>query len=1183
MAYDLGTAHGKIELEYTGRKEADAAQRDMDKLKDKSKDTDKSLRILGASLKGLGKGVAIGGLAVGLANAGVAAADLAIQVAGVVPQLVSIGSLAAALPAMIVGVAASVGVMKAAFAGVGDAVGAAFDTEHPEKFDKAIKNLSPSAQAFAKAVQASSADLRKFQQGLQESFFSASTLTAQFGKAQGALQTLGPNLKGIAGDFGELTRRVANFALSRDSIEFVNSSLTTFRSALKDAAPALIPILAGLRDVGTVGQTLMRNLGAAVGETGTRFGEFLSRISADGTLEGWINTAISTLGTLGTIAKNVGSILGTIFQTANATGGGLLNTIAQITGQFKTFLDSAQGSAAITSLFTSIGTVAKQLAPVFTTLVGALAGALGPALADLATGVGPQLLAMVQALAPSFGPLAQAVADVAVALAPLLPYVAQFVGLLAQLAAGSLSSLAGALGPVISMLGGTFASALQTLAPLLLQLAATVLPMAAEAGLQLAQALAPLMPSILAFAQALASSLLPVLPQLVANFQQLLPVVLQVATLLGQGLMQALTAITPLLPTIVAAFTTFIGILTTFVTTGLLVVAAVMRLGQIFSQLPGLVMGALTAFAGMITGAMTTAKNAISTGITAAIGFFTALPGRIGSAIAALPGVIGNIISNAMHTLAYAFGAGIGIAVTLAVTLPQRVLGAIASLPGVLGGLASRAWAALRAAFSSGVAAAANLARTLPGRVRSGISSLGGLIAGVARAAWASLKSAFSSGVSQATSIAASLPGRIRGAIGSLAGMMAGAGRDAVAGLVNGIRAGVGAAASAAASLGASVMSGIRSTLRIGSPSKEMVRIGQFVTQGLRNGLLGTAKQVQAASNKLANMVRDAFSDKLIRKGTRNSILKTLSTGTKQLVGLVSRANATAAKLKAAQANLAAVQKQYDDTKNNAIKQTKDTFNVVSPGQQFVDLNLTKDRFRAAVTQAKDFAKNIATLTKKGLSKDLIQQLVDAGAADGGAMAKALANSSAATIKEFNGLQGQLNGAANAVGKTTADALYGAGLNAAKGLVKGLQSQQKAIEAQMVKIANSMVKAIKKALKIKSPSRVMFDLGQFTSEGMADGINSLRKQVEQAAQRLATASIIPTVRLTTATAANGAQKAATASSVAGGTVNNFNQTVNALPGMSAKQVADYGLTKLTLAITTGVGSVTTPAPANQGA
>jgi hypothetical protein len=71
--------------------------------------------------------------------------------------------------------------------------------------------------------------------------------------------------------------------------------------------------------------------------------------------------------------------------------------------------------------------------------------------------------------------------------------------------------------------------------------------------------------------------------------------------------------------------------------------------------------------------------------------------------------------------------------------------------------------------------------------------------------------------------------------------------------------------------------------------------------------------------------------------------------------------------------------------------------------------------------------------------------------------------------------------------------MYAAGIKAAEGLVKGLEMKKKSIEKAMMRIAKAMEKAIKKALGIKSPSRVMQQVGHFTAEGFAVGIEKNKK------------------------------------------------------------------------------------------
>jgi hypothetical protein len=146
---------------------------------------------------------------------------------------------------------------------------------------------------------------------------------------------------------------------------------------------------------------------------------------------------------------------------------------------------------------------------------------------------------------------------------------------------------------------------------------------------------------------------------------------------------------------------------------------------------------------------------------------------------------------------------------------------------------------------------------------------------------------------------------------------------------------------------------------------------------------------------------------------------------------------------------------------------------------------------------AETFAKNLAMLRKKGVSADLIAQIAQAGVEQGSSAAAALANANSSQIKQINQEQKLLVSAAGSAGSAAGNAMYGAGIAAGQGLVRGLQKQQKAIERQMLKIAQGMSKSIRKALGIKSPSRVMALVGQYTAQGLIRGVDGQRKAVNR--------------------------------------------------------------------------------------
>ncbi len=855
MSYDLGTAHGKIVLDYNGDRAVNQAERDIDRLQRKSKETDGSMSKLGKTLSVFGKGVAVTGLVVGLTHAAASAAALGIQILGIVPSLLSIGSLAAGLPAVFGALAITMGVLKAATAGFGDAIKAAFDPEGAEKFNEALEKLSPKAREAALAIKSIVPGLRDFQQGLQEAFFRGIDLNDVTGRLLPILGQLRGRVYGLAQDFGNLARWMLDFVTSSRSVQFVSDLLDVMRANIAKIFPVLEPLMTGLRAVGEVGLGLFDRLGTAIAKVGIQFGNWLNEIAASGQLQEWINTAIATLRTLGTILGNVGSILNSVFSAAQASGGGLLNTLAQITGEFAAFLNSAQGQESITALFSGIMQVASQLVPVITTLAGALARALGPALQKLALTVGPALLDVVERLAPAFGPLANGLADMAGAVAPLLGPIAQLVSLLATSLGGALSALAAEIGPVVELLAGTFADALTLMAPLLRQMAASALPLAAALGQQLLTAVQPLVPVIMQFAQALVDALLPALPQLTDAAIKLIPSIVQLATALSGSLVSSLQAIIPMLPTIVSGFVQFATAMTTVQGFMLRTIATFISFGSAVSTT---ILGAINWIRQLPTNignALRTAASFVVSIGAQIIAWFTQLPARVRAALAALPGAIVAIARRALNLMATAIGTGLGLAVGLLVKFPARAAAALASLAASIRARAVAAWNSFMSATTSGIARVLASARTLPGRTVAAISSLAGQISALASRAWNAFRARVAAGVNSAVAAVRGLPGRIRGALASLPGLLVGSGAAMIQGLINGISGGIGRVMSMVGGLASRVKGAFNSALSIFSPSRVFFESGRFIDEGLILGIKSKLRDVGLMATRLANSV----------------------------------------------------------------------------------------------------------------------------------------------------------------------------------------------------------------------------------------------------------------------------------------------------------------------------------------
>lgn len=851
---DLGTARGHIVLEYDSDRAVGRAEHDIDKLERKAKESNGTLTKLGKTLAGFGAGAKIAGIATSMGVAAAQAAAFAVNLLGALPALASIASLSAAIPGFFAGAIASVLVLKAAFTGVGDAIKAALDPTKAAEYQKALEKLSPAARSFVEAIHTAQPELHAFQQTLQESFFQAAKLSGQVPRMVKALGELRPMATGLAGDFGELVRRLSNFALSADSIQFVSDAMQVFRAATADAGTPLIKLLTGLRDVGEVGLPLLLQMSDAVNAVAGKFGEWLTAVSNDGRLQAWIDTALTTLKTLGTIVSNVGGILFQVIKAAQEAGGGLLGTLADITGQILALLQSSDGFNTLVSLFSSILEVAHALAPAVLTLVKALAQALAPAVALIAKNLGPVLLQIVQALAPAFAPLAKALGDLVVALLPLLPPIAQLVALLAGLLSTAIQGLVAELGPLVKIIGDTLLQAFQALMPVIPAMAQG-LPIAAEAGIALAKAFAPLAPVIVQLAKAIADSLVKAMPDLLKAAEKLIPVIVQFADALSAQLLDGLTQLIPLIPILVNAFVKLLPILIQVETIGIRVLTWVLNFSLACRNLVRDIAGVVGALVGGIVNALKSAYSAVVTVGAAVIQWFADLPGKIIGFLVSLPGMLKDLFLKALNGVATVIGFSAGLIVGIFTKLPHDIANAVVTLGPQLWAWMQNVWNGIRQRVIDGINSTIAWLHDFPRRAYNAMVSLIVTLRNLANNAWNNLMSAFRNGGNNAIRYLHDLPGRARSALGNLGNLLLNSGINIINGLIAGINRGIGRVLDLVRSLADRVRNAFNDALSIFSPSREFKWSGQMIVNGLIVGLKSKTDSLVRAAQALANTV----------------------------------------------------------------------------------------------------------------------------------------------------------------------------------------------------------------------------------------------------------------------------------------------------------------------------------------
>lgn len=162
----------------------------------------------------------------------------------------------------------------------------------------------------------------------------------------------------------------------------------------------------------------------------------------------------------------------------------------------------------------------------------------------------------------------------------------------------------------------------------------------------------------------------------------------------------------------------------------------------------------------------------------------------------------------------------------------------------------------------------------------------------------------------------------------------------------------------------------------------------------------------------------------------------------------------------------------------------------------------------AANNVAVGFDATISQLAAAGLSQDALDQLIARGPEAAAQVAAAILAGGPAAIARINALQANIATVGLSIQAKSSQTMYDAGVAAQQGLIDGLESKMGQLEKQMQRIARRMVRAIKKELRIKSPSQVMDQVGVFTGVGFAEGIESTASTVSRAASRISKAALV---------------------------------------------------------------------------
>lgn len=125
----------------------------------------------------------------------------------------------------------------------------------------------------------------------------------------------------------------------------------------------------------------------------------------------------------------------------------------------------------------------------------------------------------------------------------------------------------------------------------------------------------------------------------------------------------------------------------------------------------------------------------------------------------------------------------------------------------------------------------------------------------------------------------------------------------------------------------------------------------------------------------------------------------------------------------------------------------------------------------------------------RGLTKDAYEKILSLSREDANKTAVALASATSSQIRELNSYYASVEKDAASAGYQAYNSFFKVGIQAQQGIVDGLVKDKKSLERAADKMGAALVKAVKRRLGIKSPSRVFREMGEQVTAGLEVGVD----------------------------------------------------------------------------------------------
>lgn len=1110
-----------------------------------------------------------------LPSAFLALAPAAIPVlASIVPAIMAIGNALAVVGGGAIGLAGAFGIAGTGVMAFGAMAMSAY---------KMLQDGTIQATAQTRAFQTALTSLQTQWQSLVQANSGAifTTMTNGINIAKTALSGLTPFITGVANSMAQLSASVLRFVQTSPIMQsFFNMMNTTGVAVFNNILAAVGRFGAGFIALINQFAPLFDWMAQGLANMSAQFQAWATSVSTAQGIQQFISYVQTNLPMIGEIFGNVFTGIFNLFKAFGTNSQTIFQSLADMSAKF------AQWSATIgqSQGFKQFIDYVQTQGPVVMSTIGNIVNAV-IAFATAMAPVGAAVLSVVSSIAQWVASFATAHPQITM----VIGAVAAFIGAVTQIVPIVMGVVSG-ITTFISIVSKVFN--VVKMASMAFTLLSSPIGIAIVAIVAIGAALYLLWTKCETFRngvmilvgvmQTLGSVIMSALGTAFSWIGQQLQTVMTALSAFGaflSGVFSAawngLVAVVQIVWTMISnAVTTGIQMIITGITTFGTMIASVFS-----AAWNGLVMIVTTVWNTIVTiisTVISTVVSVVSSGFNTVVSTVSSIMSSVFSVISSIWNSIVSTVSSVISNIVSFVSSGFSNMLSTASSIMSSIFSAISS-----------AWSNIVSTISSFLSSAVSFVVNGFSQMISAVVDFAGqLVSNISRAMSDFVNRVMEGGSNALNAITDACSNMIS-AITGFVGDMASAGADLVRGFIQGIQDMAGEAVEAAKRMASNAVDTVKSFLKIGSPSKVLKQIGQWMTQGFALGIEKDIPKVQTAVQRmlrpvtrgLKSMKTASYSN---AKDGLNSIyslmIDNMNNATKKIEEIADKRKSIMDKMKKTQKEMfnaktakGKLTKSKELSKLKAqfaslTKQAKKMYKVrkvnrdlkyeirpmlvymarlAKKREQIAEkIDNAKEKLQAALDKRTDFENMIkddlkgyasitntgrrtsqgmvkmmtkrldeikeyqaliGSLKKRGLNKDTLKEILDAGIEQGSVIAKGLFAGGQDAIKQVNSLQSQINKAANSMSTSNANHFYQAGVDAAKGVVKGLQAQDKALKAIAEKIAGTIERTIKARLKIKSPSRVMMAIGGYVGAGLVNSLTTARKKVADASTKIATA------------------------------------------------------------------------------